>query len=53
MKRVKSNSDWTFMCPNECPGLSECWGEEFEALYEKYEKAGKGKKTIKAQQLWN
>jgi ribonucleoside-diphosphate reductase subunit M1 len=40
------------MCPNECPGLADCWGEKFEELYESYEKAGKGKKTIKAQQLW-
>ena len=53
MKRVKAYQDWTLMCPNECPGLSECWGKEFEDLYEKYEKSGKGKKTIKAQALWN
>lgn len=52
MKRVEANGEWTLMCPNECPGLSECWGEEFETLYEKYEADGKGKKTIKAQQLW-
>jgi len=48
MKRVKNNEEWTFMCPNECPGLSDCWGEEFEKLYEKYEKEGRGKKTVKA-----
>ena len=48
MKRVKSGGDWTLMCPNECPGLSDCWGEEFEKLYEKYEKEGKGRKTMKA-----
>lgn len=53
MKRVKNNLSWTFMCPNECPGLSDCWGEEFEKLYERYEAEGKGKKTIKAQELWN
>jgi ribonucleoside-diphosphate reductase subunit M1 len=52
MKRVQSNGEWTLMCPNECPGLADCYGEEFEALYEKYEKEGKGRKTIKAQQLW-
>ena len=52
MKRVEENGKWTLMCPNECPGLSECWGEEFEALYTKYEKENKGKKTINAQQLW-
>lgn len=52
MKRVEANGEWTLMCPNECPGLSDCWGEEFETLYQKYEADGKGKKTIKAQQLW-
>lgn len=52
MKRVEKNGDWTLMCPNECPGLADCYGEEFEALYEKYEKAGKGRATIKAQKLW-
>lgn len=52
MKRVEKNGDWTLMCPNECPGLADCYGEEFEALYEKYEKAGRGRKTIKAQKLW-
>ena len=40
------------MCPNECPGLSECHGEAFEKLYEKYEKDGKGRKSIKARLLW-
>jgi len=52
MKRVEANGEWTLMCPNECPGLADCWGEEFEKLYEKYEAEGKGKKTVKAQQLW-
>eukprot|EP00743_Colponemidia_sp_Colp-15_P001053 GILK01001163.1.p1 GENE.GILK01001163.1~~GILK01001163.1.p1 ORF type:complete len:816 (-),score=177.05 GILK01001163.1:267-2714(-) len=52
MRRVESNGDWTLMCPNECPGLSDCYGEEFEALYEKYEREGKGRKTVKAQQVW-
>ncbi|KAG4025012.1 hypothetical protein MFRU_074g00180 [Monilinia fructicola] len=52
MKRVEKNGDWTLMCPNECPGLADVYGEEFEALYESYEKAGKGRKTIKAQKLW-
>lgn len=53
MKRVQNNEQWTLMCPNECPGLFDCWGEEFEKLYTKYEAEGKGRKTIKAQQLWN
>ncbi len=52
MKRVEENSTWTLMCPNECPGLSEAYGAEFEKLYLKYEKEGKGRKTIKAQELW-
>lgn len=41
------------MCPNECPGLFECWGEKFEELYTKYEREGRGRKSIKAQWLWN
>ena len=52
MKRVEQNADWTLMCPNECPGLPDTWGEEFEKLYERYEAEGKGRKTIKAQDLW-
>ncbi|PWL31474.1 MAG: ribonucleoside-diphosphate reductase subunit alpha [Fluviicola sp. XM-24bin1] len=52
MKRVRENGDWTLMCPHECPGLSETHSEEFEALYTKYEAEGKGRKTIKAQDLW-
>ncbi len=52
MKRVEENGDWTLMCPNECPGLSDTHGAEFEALYTRYEREGKGRKTIKAQDLW-
>jgi ribonucleoside-diphosphate reductase alpha subunit len=52
MKRVEDNGDWTLFCPNEAPGLCEVYGEEFERLYEKYEKEGRGRKTIKAQDLW-
>lgn len=52
MKRVEEGGDWTLMCPDECPGLADAWGEKFEKLYTKYEKEGKGKKTIKAQELW-
>lgn len=52
MKRVEANGDWTLMCPHECPGLSDVHSAEFEALYEKYEAEGKGRKTIKAQDLW-
>ncbi|KAK7681598.1 ribonucleoside reductase large subunit Cdc22 [Cerrena zonata] len=52
MKRVESNGQWTLFCPNEAPGLHEVWGEEFEQLYEKYEREGRGRKTIEAQKLW-
>jgi ribonucleoside-diphosphate reductase alpha chain len=52
MQRVEENGDWTLMCPHECPGLSDTHGKKFEKLYEKYESEGKGKKTIKAQELW-
>ena len=52
MKRVESNEDWTLMCPNECPGLYDTHSEEFEKLYLKYEKDQKGRKTIKARELW-
>ena len=52
MKRVETNGTWTLMCPNECPGLSDVHSKEFEALYTKYELEGKGRKTIKAQDLW-
>ncbi len=52
MKRVEENGEWSLFCPNEAPGLSECWGDEFEALYTKYEAEGKARQTIKAQDLW-
>lgn len=52
MKRVEENGTWTLMCPNECPGLADTHGEAFEALYKQYEESGKGRKTIKAQELW-
>jgi ribonucleoside-diphosphate reductase alpha chain len=52
MKRVEADGNWTLMCPNECPGLYDVYGEEFDKLYESYEAAGKGRKTIKARELW-
>ncbi len=52
MKRVEENGDWTLMCPNECPHLFDTYGDEFEKLYTGYEKVGKGRKTIKARELW-
>ena len=52
MERVKSNGVWTLMCPDECPGLSDCYGDKFAELYTSYESQGRGKKTIKARELW-
>ena len=52
MARVQDNAEWTLMCPNECPGLADVHSEEFEALYTKYEAEGKGRKSIKARELW-
>lgn len=52
MKRVEANEEWSLFCPHEAPGLHECWGEAFEKLYVQYEKEGKARKTIKAQELW-
>ena len=52
MERVDANGDWTLFCPNEAPGLADCVGADFKALYEKYESSGLGRKTVKAQKLW-
>jgi ribonucleoside-diphosphate reductase alpha chain len=52
MKRVEEDGMWSLFCPNEAPGLQDCYGEEFEKLYTSYEAAGKARKTIKAQDLW-
>ena len=52
MKRVEENGEWTLMCPNECPHLFDTYGDEFEKLYTGYEKVGKGRKTIRARELW-
>ena len=52
MKRVEANDTWSLFCPHECPGLSDAYGDEFEALYEKYEREGRARKTIQAQELW-
>ena len=52
MKRVEANEEWTLMCPNECPGLFTNHSEEFEKLYLGYEAKGKGRKTVKARELW-
>jgi ribonucleoside-diphosphate reductase alpha subunit len=53
MQRVKDDENWTLMCPNECPGLEECWGPQFEKLYTKYEKENRGRKAVKARHIWN
>ena len=52
MKRVESDGDWSLFCPNEAPNLHEVHSAEFEELYERYEKEGRARKTIKAQKLW-
>ena len=52
MKRVEADAEWTLMCPNECPELFSTHSEDFEALYTKYESEGKGRKTIRARELW-
>lgn len=52
MQRVEANEDWSLFCPHEAPGLAECWGKEFEDLYTKYEREGRARKTVKAQELW-
>jgi ribonucleoside-diphosphate reductase alpha chain len=52
MERVETDGQWTLMCPNECPGLYDSYGDKFRALYEKYEAEGKGRKTIKARDVW-
>jgi len=53
MKRVEADGQWSLFCPNEAKNLHTTYGDEFEALYEKYEKAGKAKKTVPARDLWN
>ncbi|NHE57119.1 ribonucleoside-diphosphate reductase subunit alpha [Cyclobacterium plantarum] len=52
MKRVEANEEWSLFCPHEAPGLADCHGDEFEKLYEKYEKEGRARETLKAQELW-
>jgi ribonucleoside-diphosphate reductase alpha chain len=52
MERVEANEDWSLFCPHEAPGLADCFGKEFEKLYKKYEKEGRARKVVKAQELW-
>jgi len=52
MRRVEADANWTLMCPNKSPGLADCYGKKFDALYEQYEKEGRGVKTVKARDLW-
>lgn len=52
MKRVESDGDWSLMCPHDSPGLADCWGDEFESLYEKYEKEDRYVRKVKAQAVW-
>lgn len=52
MKRVEADGEWSLFCPHEAPGLADCYGDEFEKLYDKYEREGRARKTIRAQELW-
>ena len=52
MERVEADGDWSLFCPNEAPGLSDVWGDEFQELYERYEREGRARKVVKAQKLW-
>jgi ribonucleoside-diphosphate reductase alpha subunit len=52
MERVEKNTHWTLFCPSEAPGLSDVYGDEFKALYERYEAEGRGRKQVEAQKLW-
>jgi ribonucleoside-diphosphate reductase alpha chain len=52
MERVEANEEWSLFCPHEAPGLADCWGKEFEKLYKRYEKEGRARKVVKAQELW-
>ena len=53
MKRVKDDDMWSLMCPQQCPGLSQCYGTEFDKLYESYERDGRYFRRIRARDLWN
>lgn len=52
MQRVEEEGDWSLFCPHDAPGLAECWGAEFEALYTRYEQEGRARKVVKARDLW-
>jgi ribonucleoside-diphosphate reductase alpha subunit len=52
MERVEADGSWTLFCPNEAPGLADCWGDAFNELYTRYEREGRGRKTVSAQKLW-
>lgn len=51
-QRVEQDKEWSLFCPNEAPGLADCWGEKFNELYTRYEEEGRAKKVVRAQQLW-
>ena len=53
MERVEANAEWSLFCPNECPGLFDTYGDEFRALYAKYESEGRARRTVKARELWD
>ena len=53
MERVQENADWSFFCPNECPGLQDAYGDEFKKLYESYEAQGLARETVPARTVWD
>ena len=53
MQRVEDNGDWSFFCPNECPGLQDVYGAEFKAMYEDYERRGMARETVPARVVWD
>ena len=52
MRRVEDNAEWSLFCPNEAPGLADVWGEKFDELYARYEREGRARRVVRAQQLW-
>jgi ribonucleoside-diphosphate reductase alpha chain len=53
MERVEQNADWSFFCPNECPGLQDVYGDEFKAMFEDFERRGLARETVPARTIWD
>lgn len=52
MERVEADADWSLICPDECPGLTDAVGDDYKLLYEEYEAAGRARRTVSARKLW-